>query len=71
MEDEMTKIKDFAKRFWKDESGVTAIEYGVLGVLIIGAVAAAVGAFSGSLTTAFTSIGTKLTAVGTPATPPV
>lgn len=51
---------DKIKRFVREEDGVTAVEYAVLAVLIIAAVAAAVTAFSGSLTDAFEAIGTKL-----------
>jgi Flp pilus assembly pilin Flp len=39
---------------------VTSIEYGVLGVLLVAAIAAALTTFSGDLSTAFTTIGTKL-----------
>lgn len=49
------------KYFMIKDDGVTAVEYAVLAVLIIAAVAAAMTAFSGSLTTAFTAIGTRLT----------
>ena len=53
----LIKLHDLIRK----DDGVTAVEYAVLAVLIIAAVAGAMGAFSGSLTTAFTSIGTKLT----------
>jgi Flp pilus assembly pilin Flp len=56
----MTTLKTFAKRFWRDESGVTSIEYGVLGVLLVTAIAAALTTFSGDLSGAFTKIGLKL-----------
>jgi pilus assembly protein Flp/PilA len=56
----MTTLKTLAKRFCRDESGVTSIEYGVLGVLLVAAIAAALTTFSGDLSTAFTTIGTKL-----------
>lgn len=49
------------KTFIRQDDGVTAVEYAVLAVLLIAAVAAAMTAFSGSLTTAFTTIGTRLT----------
>ncbi|WP_158011643.1 Flp family type IVb pilin [Sphingomonas turrisvirgatae] len=49
------------KLFVAEDDGVTAVEYAVLAVLIIAAVAAAVTAFSGSLTTAFEAIGDRLT----------
>lgn len=53
----LKKITDFARQ----DDGVTAVEYAVLAVLIIAAVVLAMTAFSGSLTTAFSAIGTKLT----------
>jgi pilus assembly protein Flp/PilA len=56
----MTTLKTFAKRFWRDETGVTSIEYGVLGVLLVAAIATALTTFSGDLSTAFATIGTKL-----------
>ncbi|HWK36263.1 Flp family type IVb pilin [Sphingomonas sp.] len=49
------------RRLLRQDDGVTAVEYAVLAVLLIAAVAAAMTAFSGSLTTAFTTIGTRLT----------
>lgn len=52
---------NYIKQFARADDGVTAVEYAVLAVLIIAAVAAAVTAFSGSLTTAFEAIGTRLT----------
>lgn len=52
-----SKIAAFARK----DDGVTAVEYAVLAVLIIAAVVLAMTAFSGSLTNAFTAIGTKLT----------
>ena len=51
------KFLDYARK----DDGVTAVEYAVLAVLIIAAVVLAMTAFSGSLTTAFTAIGTRLT----------
>ena len=56
----MQSFKTFAERFCRDETGVTSIEYGVLGVLLVAAIATAVATFSGDLSTAFTTIGTKL-----------
>jgi pilus assembly protein Flp/PilA len=53
----LKKIAAFARQ----DDGVTAVEYAVLAVLIISAVVLAMTAFSGSLTTAFTAIGTRLT----------
>lgn len=52
----LNKIKNFVA----EEDGVTAVEYAVLAVLIIAAVAAAMASFEGSLTLAFDAIGDKL-----------
>jgi len=53
----MTKI--FA-RFAKDESGATAIEYGLIAALIALAIIAGAGAVGTQLGTMFTSISTRL-----------
>ncbi len=53
----MTKL--FA-RFMKDESGATAIEYGLIAALIAIAIVAGASAVGGSVGTTFTNIGTKL-----------
>ena len=53
----MTKL--FA-RFAKDESGATAIEYGLIAALIALAITAGATTLGGSLTNAFTDIATKL-----------
>jgi Flp pilus assembly pilin Flp len=44
----------------QDRKGVTALEYGVLAVAVIGAVAAAATVLSGDISSAFSNIGTKL-----------
>jgi pilus assembly protein Flp/PilA len=44
----------------KDRRGVAALEYGLLAALIAVAVIAAVSAFSGKLTEAFTTLGTSI-----------
>ncbi|WP_140984570.1 Flp family type IVb pilin [Asticcacaulis tiandongensis] len=53
----MTK---FFNRFLKDESGATAIEYGLIAALIAVALITVLGTLSGSLTTTFTTISNKL-----------
>lgn len=53
----MSKI--FA-RFAKDESGATAIEYGLIAALIALAIVAGAGALGDSLNTMFTNISTSL-----------
>ncbi|WP_353643411.1 Flp family type IVb pilin [Mesorhizobium sp. WSM2239] len=47
-------------RFVKDESGATAIEYGLIAALIALAIIAGAGAVGNSLSTKFNSISTKL-----------
>lgn len=50
------------KRFLKDDSGATAVEYALLAALMSAAIIGALGAFKDDLKTAFTNIGAKLTA---------
>lgn len=52
-------------RFLKDESGATAIEYGLIAALIAVGIIAAATLLGGNLATLFTNIGTRL---GTEAT---
>jgi pilus assembly protein Flp/PilA len=47
-------------RFIDDQSGVTAIEYGLIAALIAVAIVVAVTAVGSDLTTTFTSVGTAL-----------
>ena len=47
-------------RFCKDESGVTAIEYGLIAALISVVIIAAVTTIGTNLNTVFTTIGTRL-----------
>ena len=54
----MTKI--FA-RFMKDESGATAIEYGLIAALISVALITGATALGSALNTQFTGLGTKMT----------
>lgn len=53
-------MSQFLNRFANDESGATAIEYGLIAALMAVAIIAAVSALSGPLKTAFTDIGTKM-----------
>ena len=53
-------MKTILNRFVKDESGATAIEYGLIAGLMAVAVIAAIGALSPKLLSTFTSIGTKM-----------
>lgn len=52
-------------KFWKDEDGATAIEYGLIAGLIAVAIMVAVETLGGGLSEVFTSISNKLS--GTPA----
>ena len=49
------------RRFLKDRSGATAIEYALIAALMAVAIIAAIGTLGDNLTTAFTNIGTCLT----------
>ena len=53
-------MSKFMNRFLKDESGATAIEYGLIVALIAVVIIAAVTAIGGTLNTTFTTIDTKL-----------
>jgi pilus assembly protein Flp/PilA len=53
-------MKNIFARFLKDESGATAIEYGLIAAGIALAIITAVNTVGTNLTTKFTSIGTKL-----------
>jgi len=56
---------DFLKNFTDDESGATAIEYGLIAALVSVAAIGALTAMGGSLNTMFTTVSTELnTAVG-------
>ncbi len=55
------------KRFLKDESGATAIEYGLIAALVSVAIIAAVTALGTSLSGVFDGIATELDAAATPA----
>jgi pilus assembly protein Flp/PilA len=53
-------MKNIFARFLKDESGATAIEYGLIAAGIALAIITAVNTVGTNLTTKFTSIGSKL-----------
>ncbi|MFN3584290.1 Flp family type IVb pilin [Phenylobacterium sp.] len=57
----MTK---FVSRFMKDESGATAIEYGLIAALIAVVLVTALGAIGTSLNEKFTSISTTIENAG-------
>jgi pilus assembly protein Flp/PilA len=50
----------FISRFMNDESGATAIEYGLIAALIAVAIIGAVTAVGGKLDTTFTAVDTAL-----------
>ena len=55
----------FIRQYLNDESGATAIEYGLIAALVSVAAIAALTAMGGSLNTIFTSVSTTLqSAVG-------
>ncbi|WP_417671021.1 Flp family type IVb pilin [Roseibium sp.] len=58
-------MKNLFARFAKDESGATAIEYGLIAGLISVAVVTILGTMGGSISTVFSTINTKLSAVPT------
>lgn len=59
-------MKRLLKAFAQDESGATAIEYGLIVALIAVVIVAAVTTLGGNLNTAFTKAGTAVsTAAGT------
>lgn len=53
-------ILQSARQFWNDESGVSAIEYGLLAALVALAIVGGATALGSDLNQIFTSIGTKL-----------
>jgi pilus assembly protein Flp/PilA len=53
-------VKKFFARFWADETGATAIEYGLIAAGISLAIIAVVNGLGSTLNTKFTSINTSL-----------
>jgi len=60
----VTKFLNFGKSLWKDESGATAIEYGLLAALIAVVIIGAVATLGRTLDTTFQSVDTKINAEG-------
>jgi pilus assembly protein Flp/PilA len=54
------QMSQFLFRFWKDQSGATAIEYGLIAAGIAVAIIVAVNTLGTNLNTTFTSISTAL-----------
>jgi pilus assembly protein Flp/PilA len=53
-------MSHFLKRFVKDESGATAIEYGLIAAGIAVAIITAVTTLGGNLDSTFTTVGTAV-----------
>lgn len=60
----MNRFFKFGKSLWKDESGATAIEYGLLAALIAVVIIGAVGTLGSTMKTNFEKIQTELVANG-------
>ena len=58
-------MTNFVSRFVKDESGATAIEYGLIAALIAVGIIAAVTTLGGTLKSTFTNLNTKMTPAST------
>lgn len=58
----MEKLLQASKRFWRDERGVTAIEYGLIAALIGVAILVATTNLGTKLSSVFSGIDTKLVA---------
>jgi pilus assembly protein Flp/PilA len=56
----VTKFLNFGKSLWQDESGATAIEYGLLAALISVAIILAVTTLGGTLNSVFTDVEAKM-----------
>ena len=55
-------MPNFISRFLKNESGATAIEYGLIAALIAAVIITAVTTIGTNLQTTFTNVGNKLSA---------
>jgi len=53
-------MKNFVLRFWRDESGATAIEYGLIASLIAIVIIGAVSALGNGLTATFNEVTSNL-----------
>lgn len=53
-------MTSFIKSFFKDDSGATAIEYGLIAALVSVAAVGALGALGGDLSTMFGAVSTEL-----------
>jgi pilus assembly protein Flp/PilA len=57
-------MSSFVKRFLKNESGATAVEYGLIAALIGVVIIAGAGALGAALNGKFSAIGTTVTNAG-------
>jgi pilus assembly protein Flp/PilA len=53
-------IKTLLSKFWNEEDGASAIEYGLLAALIAVVIAGSVGSLGGDLNTVFAEVAGKL-----------
>jgi pilus assembly protein Flp/PilA len=53
-------MQSILKRFYNDENGATAIEYGLIAAIIGVGIAASVSALSGNLTNLYAKINTEV-----------
>jgi pilus assembly protein Flp/PilA len=53
------------RNFWHDDSGATAIEYGLIAALVAVAIIAVLGALGGSLQDIFQTVSTELDGAAT------
>ncbi|MFK0297996.1 Flp family type IVb pilin [Brevundimonas sp. NPDC090276] len=63
-------MRNFIKNFAQDESGATAIEYGLIAALMAVVIIAGIGAVGGKLGEKFTSIGNMIGGEAPAETPP-
>ena len=56
----MTKFLNFGKSLWKDESGATAIEYGLLAALIAVVIIGVVASLGGTLQGTFSTVDARI-----------
>lgn len=57
-------MRSLMKKLWKNEDGVTAVEYGLLAALISGAALVVITATGTNLSTVFQTVSTKLAIPG-------
>jgi pilus assembly protein Flp/PilA len=60
----VSHFKKFSTKLWRDESGATAIEYGLLAALIAVAIITTVSTLGGRLDATFDSVDDDLAAEG-------